>query len=465
MSRVIPCDASEGGLENALSELFSAFIAVVAAVTVVAVWSSLQGRQGTESRADAEERVRMEERLRSQVERMAGLERDVQNLRAEAERWGREKAEWQARSEEQSKHLSQQKQEYEAQQQKLREHFRALAGEVLRENSKEFSEQHRKQLGELLSPFKEKIEKFEKNVDEKYDKGLRDHSHLMAEMRKIGELNQQLSSDAQNLSKALKGDVQRQGRWGEMILERILERSGLRKGEEYLLQDKGTNEEGVGIRPDAVILLPDERHVVVDAKVSLVAYERWVSAETEEERARYIQEHVASLRQHIRLLGDKKYHTAEKYNSPDFVLMFLPIESSFGLAVREDQQLFDEAWSKRVIMVSPSTLLATLCTVENLWRQEKQNRNALQIAEEGSKLYAKFVGFVEDLTLVGVHIDKTRSVYEDAYKKLSTGRGNLVQRVEKIRLLGAKADKRIDARLLDEAEAGEEGEQGLGDPA
>ncbi|MFW5756904.1 MAG: DNA recombination protein RmuC, partial [Tangfeifania sp.] len=284
--------------------------------------------------------------------------------------------------------LETQKAELEEIQKKFTTEFENIAGKILRENSKEFTAANQKNIGEVLNPLKEKLQLFEKKVDDTYQKGLKDQTDLRAELKKLYELNARISEEAGNLTKALKGDVKKQGNWGEVVLERILERSGLNEGENgYQKQFSDSTGDGRRIQPDVVINLPDNKHIVIDSKVSLIAYERAVNAVTDEDRAKHVKEHLFSLKTHIKGLSEKHYQTAKKLNSPDFVLLFLPIESSFSLAIQEDQELFSFAWDQKVVIVSPSTLLATLRTIASIWQQENQTRNALEIAKQGGALY------------------------------------------------------------------------------
>jgi DNA recombination protein RmuC len=258
-----------------------------------------------------------------------------------------------------------------------------------------------------------------------------------------------IQEDANNLTKALKGDSKKQGNWGEVILEKVLERSGLVHDQEYRIQASHTSAEGGRYQPDVVIDLPDDKHLVVDAKVSLVAYERSVSAETEEEREGYVKQHLASIKNHIQELSSKNYQDLYKINSPDFVLLFVPIESSFSIAVQKDAELFNFAWDRRVVIVSPSTLLATLRTIASMWKQERQNRNVMEIARLSGSMYDKFVGFVTDMENIGKYIKNGQDAYDKAINKLSVGSGNLTNTSEKIKKLGAKATKQIDTKYLD----------------
>ena len=297
--------------------------------------------------------------------------------------------------------LETQKTELEELQKKFTTEFENVANKILEKNSEKFTAVNQKNIGDVLNPLKEKIQLFEKKVDETYEKGLKDQTQLRAELLKLYDLNNKISEEASNLTKALKGDVKKQGNWGEVVLERILERSGLNEGEQgYQKQFSDMSEDGRRIQPDIVINLPDNKHIIVDSKVSMIAYERAVNAETEEERQRHVKEHLLSLRAHIKGLSEKHYQSASKLNSPDFVLLFIPIEASFSVAIQEDQELFSFAWDQKVVMVSPSTLLATLRTISSIWQQENQTRNAIEIARQGGALYDKFVGFIADMETI-----------------------------------------------------------------
>lgn len=328
--------------------------------------------------------------------------------------------------------------------------FELMANEILKRKSAEFTEVNRTNLDLLLNPLKENIKAFEDKVEKVYKSESDERNVLKGEITKMMELNKQISDEANNLTKALKGDNKKQGNWGEMVLDKLMERSGLLEGINYSKQGSYIAEDGGKLLPDVVVFLPDEKHLVIDSKVSLIAYERLVNAETEEERNLFVKQHVSAIKSHINSLGAKNYHDLYQINSPEFVLLFVPIESSFAIAVQYDQELFDFAWNKRVVIVTPSTLLATLKTVASIWKQEQQTRNAIDIATKAGQLYDKFVGFVSDLQKVGEHLDKSQKVYQDAMGKLSVGNGNLVGRVENLKKLGAKATKSIDEKLLEE---------------
>ncbi|EQA86243.1 hypothetical protein M218_25170 [Burkholderia pseudomallei MSHR338] len=330
----------------------------------------------------------------------------------------------------------------------LSNQFKTLATEILEEKSKRFAEQNQTSLGLLLEPLKTRLTEFQGKVEEVYVQEGKDRSALSAQVRQLVELNQALSQDAKNLTLALKGSTKTQGNWGELILERVLEASGLRKGDEYHVQDNRVREDGSRAQPDVVINLPEERKLVVDSKVSLLAYERYASAETDEERLIALRQHIDSIRNHIKSLSDKQYQ-ALYGKSLDFVLAFVPIEPAFMLAVTNDNELFMDAWRRNVLLVSPSTLLFVVRTVAHLWRQEAQSRNAQDIARRGAELYDKLCGFVEDLQLVGNRLGQARKAYDSAHSKLAIGRGNVIRQAEMLRDMGVKPSKALPRSLAD----------------
>jgi DNA recombination protein RmuC len=334
--------------------------------------------------------------------------------------------------------LENQKTEIENLQKRLTTEFENIATKILKERSDEFSVSNHKNLSEILNPLKERIQNFEKKVDETYDKELRDKISLREEVRKLTELNTRVSEEANNLTKALKGDVKKQGNWGEVILERVLERSGLTRGQEYEREEVVDGADARVQRPDVIIHLPDNKHIIIDSKVSLVAYERLMSAETEHQRISYLKDHINSLRSHVKLLSEKNYQNAQNLNTPDFVLMFLPIEASFSVAVQGDSDIFAYAWERKIVIVSPTTLLATLRTISSIWKQENQTKNAQEIARLSGALYDKFIGFAEDMAKIKANIDRTSNAFDDAMKKMKDGSGNIIRTAEKIKELGAK---------------------------
>lgn len=337
----------------------------------------------------------------------------------------------------------------------LSDQFKALATDILEEKSKRFAEQNQASLGLLLEPLKTRLTEFQGKVEEVYVQEGKDRSALSAQVRQLVELNQALSQDAKNLTLALKGSTKTQGNWGELILERVLEASGLRKGDEYHVQDSQVREDGSRGQPDVVINLPEERKLVVDSKVSLLAYERYASAETDEERLVALRQHVDSIRNHIKSLSDKQYQ-ALYGKSLDFVLAFVPIEPAFMLAVTNDNELFMDAWRRNVLLVSPSTLLFVVRTVAHLWRQEAQSRNAQDIARRGAELYDKLCGFVEDLQMVGNRLGQAQKAYDSAHSKLAIGKGNVIRQAEMLRDMGVKPSKALPQPLVESASAEEQ---------
>jgi len=348
--------------------------------------------------------------------------------------------------------LDTQKAEIEDLQKKFTTEFENIATKILKQNSQEFTLANQKNIGEILNPLKEKIQIFEKKVDDTYQKGLRDQTDLKAELKKLYELNFKISEEANNLTKALKSDTKKQGNWGEIILERVLERSGLVKGQEYETQTTVRNEEGEFIRPDVVVKLPDNKHIIIDSKVSLIAYEAYINEEDTDKNEIYLKQHIESIRNHIKGLGEKNYQNATLFDTPDFVLLFMPIESAFSTAIQADISLFNYAWEKKIVIVSPTTLLATLRTIASIWKHEKQTQNALEIARQGGALYDKFFGFLTDMENLGNQINKVQKTYDDAQNKLVDGRGNLITQVEKLKKLGAKASKALPGKYLESIE-------------
>ena len=334
--------------------------------------------------------------------------------------------------------LENQQSEIENQQKRLTAEFENIANKIMKQRSDEFSASNQKNIGDLLNPLKEKIQLFEKKVDETYDKELRDKISLKEEVRKLTELNARVSEEANNLTKALKGDVKKQGNWGEIILERVLERSGLTKGQEYEREEVVEGADRSVQRPDVILHLPDNKHIIIDSKVSLVAYERYITAENEEKQMLSAKEHINSIRSHVKLLSEKNYQNAQNINTPDFVLMFIPIEASFSVAVQGDSELFSYAWERKIVIVSPTTLLATLRTISSIWKQENQTKNTQEIARLSGTLYDKFIGFTEDMVKIKNNLDRTSNAYDDAVKKMKDGSGNIIRTAEKIKELGAK---------------------------
>jgi DNA recombination protein RmuC len=330
----------------------------------------------------------------------------------------------------------------------MSEQFKNIATEILDDKSKKFTEQNQANLNSILEPLKERIVDFKTKVEQVYDQEGKERTALGEQVRQLMELNNKLSSDANNLTNALKGNSKVRGNWGEMILEKVLETAGLRKGIEYDIQESHTLEDRSRLQPDVVIHLPEGRHIVIDSKVSLVAYDAYASANDDAEKAIALKRHIDSVRSHIKGLSSKSYQNLYGLQSLDFVMMFIPIEPAFMVSISEDSNLWHEAWQKNVILVSPSTLLFVVRTVAHLWKQEHQNKNAQEIAQRGAALYDKFVGFVEDLEKVGDKLSQTKLTYDNALGKLSSGNGNLIRQAEMLRELGVKSTKQLSESLI-----------------
>jgi DNA recombination protein RmuC len=334
----------------------------------------------------------------------------------------------------------------------LSDQFKNLANEILEEKSKRFAEQNQQNLDILLKPLQEKLTDFRKQVDETYQSEARERFALKQEVEKLAGLNLRMTDETRALTNALKGESKTQGDWGELILETILENSGLRKGEEYLVQDTQTISDGSRLQPDVVIRLPESKHLVIDSKVSITAYTRYIQADDDSTKTAELNSHVLSIKQHIQGLSAKNYQDLYGVGSIDFVLMFIPIEPAFLAAMRHAPDIYQEALKKNIVIVCPSTLLATVRTVAHLWRQEHQNRNAQEIARQCASLYDKFVGFVEDLDKVGQRLEQAQISYSDAIGKLKTGRGNLIRTAENVKKLGVKPNKSLPSKLTDVAD-------------
>lgn len=330
----------------------------------------------------------------------------------------------------------------------LSNQFKNLANEILEDKTKKFTEQNAQQLDILLKPLQTKLTEFKEQVSNSYEKESRERFALKHEIERLANLNLKMSDEARSLTNALKGDSKIQGNWGELVLESILESSGLRKGEEYLVQDSHTQADGSRLQPDVIIKLPEGRHLVIDSKVSITAYSRHTEAATTDEADNELLAHIQSIRQHIQGLSGKNYAGIADIASVDFVLMFIPIEPAFLSALKSAPNLYQEALSKNIVLVCPSTLMATLRTVSHLWRQDQQNKNAMEIARQCANLYDKFVGFVEDLEQIGKRLDQAQSSYHDAFNKLKSGKGNLIKAAEKVKELGVKPNKMIASNLL-----------------
>lgn len=347
--------------------------------------------------------------------------------------------------------LLEQKDEVEKLQDKFTKEFENLANKILDEKSTKFTKQNKENLDLILNPLQEKIKSFEKKVEDSHKESIDRHAMLRQQIIGLKELNEKISSEAVNLTKALKGDSKTQGNWGELVLERVLEKSGLEKDREYYIQSSFTSDEGKRVLPDVIINLPDHKKMVIDSKVSLVAYERYVNEEDKSLQEQYLKEHINSLKKHIDQLSEKNYQNIYEIESPDFVLLFVPIEPAFAVALNSDSTMYNKAFEKNIVIVTPTTLLATLRTIDSMWTNEKQQQNAVEIAKQAGALYDSFTNLTDELVKVGKQIGTVQGTYENAMKKL-IGRGNLIIRVENLKKLGAKASKHIDDKLLKRAE-------------
>lgn len=346
--------------------------------------------------------------------------------------------------------LTEQKREVEELQKKFTVEFENLANKILEEKTGKFTEQNKTNLDAILKPLQEKIRDFEKRVEETHKKDIEDRASIQERIKHLVESSNKISEEANNLTKALKGESKTQGNWGELILENILEKSGLVKDREYFVQKSFKTEDGNRFQPDVVVKYPGDRSVVIDSKVSLVAYERFVSATEEKDRERALNEHLLSVKNHIRGLGDKNYQDLYQLKTLDFVMLFLPIEPAYLIAIQKEPDLWNFAYDKRILLISPTNLIAALKMIASIWRQEYQSQNVMEIAQQSGALYDKFVGLVEDLQDIGNKLESTRKAHDNAMNKLSTGKGNLLGRVENIKKLGAQTKKDLPRELMEE---------------
>lgn len=401
----------------------------------------------------ATHRVRAEERALLLEESRLRSEQSLQTERDQTLELSRQLASVQVALAAAQEQVKMHSAEIDEAQRRLKVEFENLANRIFEEKSNTLATQNQSKLGSLLTPLQQQLTEFRQRVDTVYAQDSADRVALKAQIESLTLLNQQVTQEANNLTLALKGQSKTQGNWGELILESVLERSGLTRGTEYEVQVSMTTEDGRRLQPDIVIHLPENKHLIIDSKVSLNAYERFCSVEDPAEKAVALAAHIASLRNHITELSSKNYPALYQIDSPDFVLLFVPIEPAFSLALQNENSLFNEAFEKKIILVTASTLLATLRTVAQLWKQEKQTRNAIEIARKSGDLYDQFVRFYESLEEVGGFLTKTNRAYDEAMARLKTGRGNLVKRVEDIRKLGAKASKNLPATVTEQAES------------
>ena len=411
--------------------------------------------QKLKTKSDQGSLLEREEQLKSSLllmeEQLKESRSSQEKLRDEKENLGQQLVRQQTEMENLQQKNEEQKEEVAELQLKFTKEFENLANKILEEKSNKFTEQNQKNIKDILLPLNEKIQLFEKKVEESQKENISIHSELKEQLRHLQNQNLKITQEAENLTKALKGDSKMQGNWGELVLERVLEKSGLEKDREYFVQQSFTREDGTRVMPDVIIHLPDGKKMIVDSKVSLTDYERYVNGEHELQE-KFLKDHINSLKRHVDQLSAKKYEDLYTMESPDFVLMFVPIEPAFAIAVNADSSLYNKAFERNIVIVTPSTLLATLRTIDSMWNNEKQQRNAIEIARQAGALYDKFEGFVTDLTKVGKKMDEAKSEYRGAMNKLVEGRGNIVISIEKLKKMGAKAKKSIPEPILKRAE-------------
>jgi DNA recombination protein RmuC len=347
--------------------------------------------------------------------------------------------------------MREQRQETDELREKFTKEFENLANKILEEKSNKFTEQNRENMKNILSPLQEKIHLFERKVEDTHKESIDYHAALREQILGLKVMNESMSRETLNLTRALKGDTKMQGNWGELVLERVLEKSGLEKGREYYVQQSHVLEEGGRVLPDVVINLPDGKKMIVDSKVSLIAYERYINADDDPLKLAYLKDHVNSIKRHVDQLGDKNYHDLYKIESPDFVLLFIPMEPAFALALNEDATLYSKAFERNIVIVTPTTLLATLRTIDSMWTNQKQQENAYEIARQAGALYDKFEGLIGDLTKVGNKMKDAQGEYQNAMGKLFDGRGNIITSIEKLKKMGAKAKKSLPESILNRA--------------
>jgi DNA recombination protein RmuC len=398
-----------------------------------------------------EREIQLRYNLSALEQKLMDTEASKNQLQREKEELGNQLVRYRADLENLGLRNREQKQEVEQLQEKFTKEFENLANKILDEKSSKFTEQNRENIKNILTPLQERIHLFEKKVEDSQKESVGMHSALREQLAHLHIQNLKITQEAENLTKALKGDSKMQGNWGELVLERVLEKSGLEKDREYTVQQSFIREDGTRVLPDVIIHLPDGKKMIVDSKVSLTDYERFVNAE-DEFKDKFLKDHVNSLRKHVDQLSAKKYEDLYQMESPDFVLMFVPIEPAFAIAINNDSSLYNKAFEQNIIIVTPTTLLATLRTIDSMWNNEKQQRNAMEIARQAGALYDKFEGFIVDLTRVGKRMDEAKIEYRGAMNKLIEGKGNIVSSIERLKKMGAKAKKSIPEPILKRAQ-------------
>jgi len=450
---------------NEAGIIFSVLAGVLLGLVGGLLFLAGKNRQMAELRGEARElettAATLREKLGEEAQRRAvaeekssrvpGLEEGIEKAKQENSVLQVKLSELETRLEDERKNAEEKLALLQEAREQLKMEFQNVANKIFEDKSQKFTDQNRENIEGVLKPMREQLLEFKKKVEDVYDKESKDRVSLLNEIMHLKTLNERISEDALNLTNALKGQSKTRGSWGEMILERVLEESGLQKGREYEVQAMYASEEGQRRHPDVIVHLPEGKDIVIDSKVSLTAYEKYCSADSEDKREKRLKEHILSIRTHVKALSEKRYEELEGIRTLDFVLMFLPVEGAFWTAIEAEQGLFNEAFDRNIMLVSPSTLLATLRIINNIWRYEDQNKNALIIAKKAGDLYDKFVGFVEALDDVGQKIDKARESYRTARNRLTEGRGNLVRRSIELRQLGVKAQKELPEGLVVQA--------------
>ena len=429
-----------------MTDLFIYLIIAIASVFI----GLFLGRNSAKLRFEKEQAT-LEERNTSLNLSLQDITDDLKTTQLEKEALIASKTRLETELKNSEKNIAENKEELGKIQEKFTKEFENLANKIFEDKSTKFTEQNKQNIQTILNPLQEKIKGFEDKVDKTHKESIDYHAALRQQIVGLKEMNLQMSKETINLTKALKGDNKTQGNWGELVLERVLEKSGLEKNREYFVQQSFTNDEGKRVLPDVVIHLPDNKKMIVDSKVSLTAYEQFVNSEDETQKALFLKEHINSLKRHIEQLSEKKYEDIYKIESPDFVLLFIPIEPAFAVAINSDNFLYNKAFDKNIVIVTPSTLLATLRTIDTMWNNEKQQKNALEIARQAGSLYDKFHGLLNDLIGIGKKIDASKTDYNAAMNKLVEGNGNLINSVEKLKKMGAKAKKALPENIIERA--------------
>lgn len=434
------------------TELIYALVGIIALVLGGIMGMYIQKLKTKSNESVWEEREhQLNQSITSLNEKLVSESKEKRQTQLEKERLGNQIVRYQADLENLQRVNTEQKEEVEKLQEKFTKEFENLANKILEEKSEKFTKQNKVNIENILTPLDKKIKEFEKKVEENQKQSFGINAALKEQLRLLQEQNLKITQEAENLTKALKGDSKMQGNWGELVLERVLEKSGLEKDREYSVQQSFKLEDGSRVMPDVIINLPDGKKMIVDSKVSLTDYERYTNAH-ENDKPKFLKDHINSLRKHVEQLSAKKYEDLYEMESPDFVLMFVPIEPAFAIAINEDSTIYNKAFEQNIVIVTPSTLLATLRTIDTMWSNEKQQKNAIEIARQAGALYDKFEGFVTDLTRVGKKMDEAKNEYRGAMNKLVEGRGNIVTSIERLKKMGAKAKKSIPEPILKRAE-------------